>query len=68
MKIYIGLLAWLFAGDIFANGLMSLPFAAQSPIIPIIASILSLSDLLSIVSSALSDLMFSLWELIPAFR
>ena len=68
MKIYIGLLAWLFAGDIFANGLMSLPFAAQSPIIPIIASILSLSDLLSIVSSALSDLMFSLWELIPAVR
>lgn len=66
-KIYIGLLIWLFLGEAFASVLLSTPLA-QNPIFAVLANVLSLSSLLGTVSSLLSDLMFSLWELIPIFR
>ena len=66
-KIYIGLLIWLFLGEAFASVLLASPLAVN-PIFKIIANVLSLSNLLGIASSALSDLMFSIWELIPVFR
>lgn len=66
-KIYIGLLVWLFLGEAFASVLLASPLGA-TPVFSVLANVLSLSNLLGIASSALSDLMFSLWKLIPAFR
>ena len=66
-KIYIGLLVWLFLGEAFASVLLASPLA-MNPIFAVVANILSLSNLLGMVSSAISDLMFSLWTLIPAFK
>ena len=66
-KIYISLLAWLFLGEAAASLLLASPLAA-SPVFSVIANIISLSSLLNTVSSFISDLMFSLWQLIPAFR
>ena len=66
-KIYIGLLVWLFLGEALASVLLASPLSAI-PVFSVIASVLSLSSLLGAVTSLLSDLMFSLWELIPAFR
>ena len=66
-KIYIGLLVWLLLGEAFASVLLASPLA-MNPIFAVVANILSLSNLLGMVSSAISDLMFSLWTLIPAFK
>lgn len=67
-NIYIGLLIWLFAGDIVARALLSVPIVASSSVLSFIAGLFSLSDLLAGLNMLISDLMFSLWELIPAFR
>ncbi len=67
-KIYIGLLVWLIGGSFISDGLLSVPIVAANPTLSAIAEYLSLSNILGSISSVLSDLMFSFWELIPAFR
>lgn len=66
-KIYFALLIWLFAGSLMQNVLLSFPLVSRNPILSFVAKILSLSDLLGILSQYLSDAMFSLWSLIPIF-
>ena len=66
-KIYIGLLIWLFIGEALSSMLLASPLA-MNPIVSVVARILSLSDMLAIASDFISDLMFSLWQLIPIFR
>ena len=66
-KIHLALLIWLFAGNVLQNFLLSIPILSRNPIIIFIANLLSLSDLLGIVSQYLSDAMFTLWSLIPIF-
>lgn len=63
--IYFCVLGWLLVGDAVANILLSVPALAASPVIRVIATILSLSDLLGYAISGLSGLMFRLWTLIP---
>ncbi len=67
-KIYIFLLGWLFAGRFVQNVLLSFPLVSRNPILSFVAKILSLSDILGGAAQFLSDLMFSLWSLIPIFN
>ena len=63
--IYLCLIVWLLAGGVVSNALLRLPVLGDSPVIRVIAEILSLSGLLGRAIGALSSLMFRLWELIP---
>ena len=67
-RIYYAILIWLFAGDILARGLLSLPFASGNPIFEFMASILSLSGLLSSATAFISGLMTDFWQLIPFLK
>lgn len=67
-KIYLGLLIWLIGGSLISDGLLSIPIVAANPYLSAIANYLSLSNILGSLSSLLSDLMFSFWELIPALK
>ena len=62
-QIYLGLIAWLFIGDIVKTGLLSVPFIAQSSVLSGIAGVFSLSDLLGLFIAKISDLIFSFWSL-----
>jgi len=62
---YYGILAWLFLGNFLSKLLLRLPNASNMPVIQTLASVLSLDNLLSIVISFLSGLMFYLLSLIP---
>ena len=64
-QIYYGVLAWLLLGDVLAKGLLSLPFTNGSVFFNIIAEVLSLSGLLSSANAFISELMMSIWRLIP---
>ena len=66
--IYFVMLGWLFAGDIVASALLSVPFVAANPALSFVASLFSITDWLAELNMLISDLMFSLWELIPAFN
>lgn len=63
--IYLVILAWLFLGGFFADGLMSLPFAKDNVIFEVIAKILSLSDLISEAIAIVFNAMVRLITLIP---
>ena len=63
--IYLVMLAWLFLGNLFADGLMSLPFANGNVIFEVIAKILSLSDLISSAIAYVFEAMVKLISLIP---
>ncbi len=67
-KIYIGVLVWLLCGDWVASIIRMLPFIAKSPVLYRIAGIFSLSDMLGTAIEAISNLMFSFWQLIPILR
>lgn len=63
--IYFVILGWLFLGDIFADGLMSLPFAKGNVIFELIAKVLSLSDLIKSAITFVFEGMVKLVTLIP---
>ena len=65
--IYFVILGWLFLGDIFADGLMSLPFANGNVIFEVIAKMLSLSDIISTAINFVFNAMVKLISLIPLF-
>ena len=67
-QIYYGVLAWLLLGDYVAGFFRTLPFISNSPALYAIVGIFSLSDILSAVISAVSDLMFGFWQLLPFLR
>ena len=67
-KIYFFVLGWLLLGDYVATFFRMMPFVSSSPVLYSLAGIFSLSDILSVVISAVSNLMFSFWELFPILR
>lgn len=67
-KIYFGVLIWLLCGDWIAAIVRMIPFVANTPFLYSAAGILSLSDMLGTAISAVSNLMFNFWELIPILR
>ena len=67
-KIYLGILAWLLLGDYVARFLRAIPVIARSPILSTLSGVFSLSDMLGSVITAVSNLMFSFWELFPFLR
>lgn len=67
-KIYIGVLAWLFLGDIVANVLRAIPLVATTPWLYFAVGIFDLSGMISIAISFVSGLMLSFWQLIPFLR
>ncbi len=64
-KLYYILIGWLLIGDVVSGILLSIPFIASNPVLSVIATIISLSDILGFVISGLSSLMMKLWQLIP---
>ncbi len=64
-KIYLGVLVWLILGDRVKYLLLNIPSIAEPPVLSAVAGIFSLSDMLDTVIEAVSDLMFTFWQLIP---
>ncbi len=62
-QIYLGLLAWLFLGDIVKSALLSVPIIYSNSVLSAIAGVFSLGDLLSGLLLKLSNLIFAFWEL-----
>ena len=67
-KIYYGVLAWLLVGDYVTYALRMIPLIAMSPVLNFIVGIFSLSDILGVVISFISGLMFDFWQLIPFLK
>jgi len=67
-RIYLGFIIWLIGGSIVSDFLLALPIIAASPVLSILASCLSLSNLISLVVSLISDGFVWLWGLIPFLR
>lgn len=63
--IYYVLLGWLLVGDFISDALLTLSFVASNPVATIIATALSLSNILGFAISGLSSLMLNFWSLIP---
>ena len=66
--IYYVLIGWLLLGGYAARFITSLPVIGATPAVSVLAKILSLSDLLGELMSLISELIFKLFELIPAFK
>ena len=67
-KIYLGLIIWLFFGNIVKRFLLSLPLIAINPVLSFIAGLFSLSDILALIFTTISSLMMKFWALIPFLR
>lgn len=67
-KIYLGVLAWLFLGDIVAGTLRMLPLVATTPWLYSLVGIFSLGDMLSAAISFITGLILDLWQLIPYLK
>lgn len=65
-QIYYFVLAWLLLGDMAKTALLSVPLIASSSILSAIAGIFSLSDIISAVILFIANLIFEMWQLIPA--
>lgn len=66
--IYFILIGWLLLGGYVADFITSIPILGENPIVNVLAEILSLSDLIGRLMQIISDLIFRLFELIPAFN
>ena len=66
--IYLIMIGWLFLGSILSRFLLSIPFIAEIPALSVIAKIFSLSGMISSVADWISELMLSLWRLLPFLR
>ena len=64
-KIYLGLVLWLVFGTYAANAMLSIPIVRSSAVLSFFAGLLSLSNTLSTIFEAVSNLMMNFWKLIP---
>ena len=64
-QIYLGLIAWLLLGDFVKSALLSVPLISGSSVLSAVAGIFSLSDLIGLLITRLSTLIFSFWEIFP---
>lgn len=62
--IYWGMIIWLIGGRYVSNFLLSIPFVQADPILSLLATLCSLSNILGYLVSFLSEAIFSLWNLI----
>ena len=67
-KIYFGVLAWLLLGDIAAGIVRAIPIVSSNRVLYSLVGILSLSDMLGFVISAVSELIMNFWQLIPFLK
>ena len=67
-KIYVGVLAWLFLGDIVAEILRSIPLIYTTRWLYTAVGIFDLSGMISVAIDFISGLMLSFWQLIPFLR
>ena len=67
-KIYLGLIIWLIGGSFISNFLLSMPLIAASPVLSAIASCLSLSNVLGMLTSIISKAFMGFWQLIPFLK
>lgn len=63
--IYYVLIGWLVVGDFLSDTLLKLDFIITNPVATIFATVISLSNILGFVTSALSSLMTGFWSLLP---
>lgn len=63
--LYYVLLGWLLLGNIASDFLLSIPAIYSSPVLSVIATLISLSNILGYAIGAISDLMMNFWQLIP---
>ena len=63
--IYYVLIGWLVVGDFLSDTLLKLDFIITNPVATIFATVISLSNILEFVTSALSSLMTGFWSLLP---
>ena len=63
--IYYVLIGWLVAGDFLSDALLKLDFIITNPVATIFATVISLSNILGFITSALSSLMTGFWSLLP---
>ena len=66
--IYFVFLGWLILGDAASTFLRSMPFFEGNAVVAVIATIISLPDLLGFAISAISNLIMDFWALIPFFK
>ncbi len=66
--LYYALLGWLLLGDIASRFMLSIPAIASNPILSLLATFLSLSEILGYAIEAISSLMLKFWQLIPFLR
>ncbi len=64
-QIYYGLLAWLLLGDFIVSGIRSIPIVSAVPLLNSLASVFSLSELLSYAINFVAGLFLDFWQLIP---
>ncbi len=67
-KIYLFVIIWLLAGNVFCLGVRSVPFVQNTPWLYQAAGILSLSDMLGAVMDAVRNLFLDFWRLIPYLK
>ena len=67
-QIYLGVIGWLLLGNMVASGLRAIPIIASTPWLSTAVGIFSLSDILSYVIRAVSNLMLNFWQLIPFLK
>lgn len=65
-QIYYFVLGWLLLGDWVKSALLSVPLIYTNPVLSGIAGIFSLSDIISEAIMFIANLIFKLWQLIPA--
>ena len=63
--IYYGMIAWLLLGDRLVALLRGMAFVQNTPWLSTAIGVLSLSEMLSVAIYHVSELMLSLWRLIP---
>lgn len=63
--MYYVLIGWLVVGDFLSETLLKLDFIITNPVATFFATVISLSNILEFVTSALSSLMTGFWSLLP---
>lgn len=63
--IYYVLIGWLVVGDFLSDTLLKLDFIITNPVATFFATVISLSNILGFVTSALSSILTGFWSLLP---
>ena len=67
-KIYLFIIVWLLAGDMFCRGVRMIPLVASTPWLYSAAGIFSLSSIIGAAVNGVADLFIKFWQLIPYLK